>query len=461
MIHTLLLIFSLHVWALPLPQSVLSPSLLSPPQISPLWNETTWFYRSPSSAFPSGQLSRRELEKTQKKTDLDVAYKIRWGNKTYQAHSDQLLRELQTASLALTKSETELMDSPSDHAVRIATLKDKSQVTIIKSLNHWCLVSDSQKTGWIPTHHLKSIREDQGVFITLMDTYLRASPTQGSLILSMASKDSRWTAVKIHSDWLEVTWENQRAFLDLAHLGHRSDFAQWAYHKSRGWIAIGSRSGGVVYSKKNQPYQLKDFIAFETDSKKALIKDPIPNGPQLRSRVTIEDFSATKWTLSTVRGHGEVWWKKDILQDAVAAAEPSFTLQEMLKKDIHSLSLDEKNSSLGLISSHGVYRTINGKQWQKIKDFGDQDLPVCIHPEGIWFAGSFRSYDQGQSFEPFLKWDLITDLIQGDIKKPPLYLKLIKIAALKNSQLEITIDSGYKKVKLRGHVLGQFWTVVR
>lgn len=440
------------------------------------WNDAVFFYRTPSSTFPSGQASLRDLKRMERKSDLDFVYRVHWNNKAYLANASQILRDIQTSTWVRTKSTTALYESPQLDSNKLTILIPNTSLRVLNVMNHWAAVYDGHIVGWIPFHHTNTVREDPGLFVALIDTYIRSLPQQGAPILSTAAKGSRWIPQQIMEDWLEVQWEGQRAYLDLAHLAHRIDFSNWAYHRTQGWMRMGSRSAGIVTSDSQEKFWLKDFNAFETDPKKALMTDSLTDGPQLRSRVLLENISAVRWVMSYVEGHGDVWWKNEIFKDPVKNQNKNrMNFEDLLKKDLFSLSFVgskspklQKNSTVvpqgaspisGLASSHGVFKTNDGQYWERMSEFGEENLPVCIHPDGIWFVGSFRSFDQGQTFEPFLRWDLLAEIIQNELKRPALYLKLSRITALKGSQLEIVIETGYRPVHLRGHTLGQFWNI--
>lgn len=430
------------------------------------WNEAIFFYREPKSSFSSGQAPLRDLERSIRKSDLDFVFQVQWNNRSFRVNANQVLRDVQTSTWLRTKGSAIIYESPQLESLKILTLKANTSLRVLSVLNHWASVYDGQSVGWIPFHHTTTVREDPGAFVALIDTYIRTRPQQGAPIFSTAAKGSRWIPQQIMEDWLEIQWEGQHAYLDLAHLAHRVDFSNWAYHQSRGWIRVKERFGGVLTSTSNEKFPLKEFHAFETDPKKALITESISEGPQLRSRVLLENISASRWIMSYLDGHGEVWWKRELFKDPTRNQNKDFLdFEKIIKKDLFSLSFggggSQNHSVSGLASSHGVYRTHDGQSWEKLKEFGEENLPVCIHPDGIWFVGSSRSFDQGQSFEPFLRWDLVAEIIQSELRRPPLFLKLSRISALKGSQLEITIETGYRQIRLRGHTLGQFWNIVR
>lgn len=425
-----------------------------------IWNEATLFYRSPQSAFPSGQVSRKDLEKNLVRSDLEVSYNILWNQKKWKLNPDQILRDIQTSSWVRTKNPIFLFSAASDSSHRIKELREKTNLTVIKTLRHWAMVFDGDHVGWVPFHHLESVSEDFGIFVALTDTFIRPEPSARSGILTTAARGSRWKAVKIVGDWLEIHWDGHRGYLDLSHLGHRSDFATWAFDKT--WHPVLYRIGGqLVVGPNAEKVPLSDFKAFVTTPLRALMTETLHQGPVLRSRVQIESLSAIRWAQSFVEGHGSVWWKIEFNSSPAEMESHWVDLKDLLKNKIYSISMDGYESTQGLISSDGVYRSRPGQKWEKIEEFGNENLPVCVHPGGAWYVGSFRSFDNGENFEPYLRWDLITELMQSQLQRPPLFLKILKIEPKMKSFVQVTLDTGYKVLKIRGHIRGDSWQLVR
>lgn len=102
----------------------------------------------------------------------------------------------------------------------------------------------------------------------------------------------------------------------------------------------------------------------------------------------------------------------------------------------------------GLAASQGVFRTHNSEPGKKLR-IRMRIFPSAFIPKESGLSKA-RSFDQGMTFEPFLRWDLVAELVQSQLHRPPLYMQLTKIKALSSSQLELQIDTGFRKVHFAG-----------
>lgn len=169
-----------------------------------------FFYRSPQSISPQVEAPRRDFEVRKQKNNLEFSFGIRWNESSS--------GECKNKFCATCKLPPGVKPKPSDLTgkplARISNCKNpelsQTSLRVLNVLNHWASVYDGQHQGWIPLHHLTQVREDRGLFVALLDSYLRSVPQQGAPILSTARKGSRWLPVRILDEWLEVSWEGQK-----------------------------------------------------------------------------------------------------------------------------------------------------------------------------------------------------------------------------------------------------------
>ena len=296
-----------------------------------------------------------------------------------------------------------------------------------------------------------------------MDSFLRKKPDLQSGIITTIPRLRRIIPLNVEKGYLRVSYENQIGFVDINNFVSRADFANLAFAKNKGWLPISHRNGDKLVTKSGEEFHLNDILGYVTNSHRGVIVSANGNtGPQLRSRVEILNQQANIWGYSRVDGHGNVWWKKsDLLVEAEIKSPTTITTDELMKREIYSIAFENKNSVRGIVSSEGVYRTDDGLNWTLIPQFGKQNYPVNIHPNGTWFVGSYKSGNKGKSFDPFIRWDLITQAIETSYHMNPRSLRLTQIEAMPDSQVQIYVDTGISKIKLRGALHGATWNVVR
>ncbi|MFS4459785.1 hypothetical protein [Bdellovibrio sp. HCB2-146] len=423
------------------------------------------FYRSSLSLFPSGQVSRTSLESKTTRAELDLSFQTSWDHKTFQLQGDQILRDIQVTKNAETKSSVQILSMNRRDAMPVAMLAAKTQVEILDTDSYWARVQvkDKKEQGWMPLHHLQALHDDTGIFINVIDTFLRTEPRLPSVVITTIPRLRRIEPLSFEKGFLKVKYEDHIGYADINHFVGKADFANLAYHTKKGWLPILHRNNDFAVTPKGSLLPLSEIKGYVTNGTRGIVvRAEKAYGPQLRSRVEITKTDACIWGVSNLDGHGEVWWKmKDLLLPETSLGKSSLTTDELMKREIYSIAFESKNSVKGVVSAEGVYRTEDGLTWTEIPQFGKQNYPVSIHPSGVWYVGSFRSTNKGASFEPFIRWDQIAEAIESAFHRNPKILRLTQIDALPNAQVQIHVDTGIKQVKLRSSLAGGTWNVVR
>ncbi|WP_413613421.1 hypothetical protein [Bdellovibrio sp. HCB-110] len=424
------------------------------------------FYRNKNSLFPSGQVSRTNLENKLVRSETEVAYRSTWDKKEYVMQGDQILRDIQVARFAETKTATPLLSLNRSDASAVKNLPAKASLEILVVEDFWVRVKekDSKVEGWLPLQALQNRHDDLGIYTNIIDTYLRKDPNVASRALTTIPRLRRVIPLEITKSFLKLQYGNQIGYADITHFVSRADFASLAYHPKKSWMAVLYRNNDVIITQKGETVPLKEVLGFVTNSHRGIVIRPDSSyGPPLRARVEILKPEAHIWGISQIDGHGEVWWKKKnlLIEEIEAPSKSTVSTDSLMKREIYSIAFENKNSVRGLVSSEGVYRTEDGLTWTQISLFGKQNYPVSIHPNGTWFVGSYKSTNQGKSFEPFIRWDNIAQAIESAYHSNPKIMRLTQIEALPNSRILIHVDTGAKQVKLRSLIGDLHWDVIK
>lgn len=432
----------------------------------PTLPDATSFFRTPESQFKSGQTSRFRLELTQLRTDFRAFSIVEWNKKTYTLGPEDLLLDLHCQQRGQAKAALELLAEPKQDAPRRGRLEQGQEVDILQIRGHWVQVRSSQKKveGWVIGSQLHGINEDLGLFVPLIDTFLRDKPGHDGRVLTTIPRRQRLTYTRIFdSGWLEVSHRGRRGYVDLHHLTHRSDFADWAWIPGTGWVLVSHREGGHIKTRDGRSFALRLARGFTPHLGRGIVvQSESSNSPPLRARVDIRRQERVIWAASLLPGHGEVWWQKSSnVVEETPLSTAALSTEELLKRDVYSYALNGSKKPQGLVSAKGIWRTLDGLRWSKIDQFGDQDLPVALHSNGLWIVGAYQSTDQGLSFEPYIKWDDLTRSVEKELLRPPRYLKIQQVEALPSSKVQLLVDTGVRRLKLRGHLDGRSWSVAR
>lgn len=422
------------------------------------------FYKNQKSLFSSGQCSRADLEKTIIRSEMELSYQVTWDKRQFELKGKDLLREAQLLKSAQTAEALVLREQAQSNGRYLTSLKSKIPVEILATDDTWALIRHQNQEGWVPLLSLEATPEDQGAALTLIDTYLREKPEAGSRLVTTIPQGTRLQEFTIEKDWIHVRSQKYNGFVDLGHVYLRADFARWGHHKKLGWIQLQHRESFKLKTQDGLLFPLNEFNGFVSQPGRAFVLNSQIQGPQKRSRVEITKMLADRWAVSRLKEHGEVWWKRESLslasQDPSSANEKIKT-EALLKREIFSMAFTDSQKVQGIVSAKGIYRTEDGETWQRLESFGNNDYPVAVHKDGVWFVGSYRSMDYGKTFEPFIRWDKVADaLAQKNISVGSM-VKILKIESLKTPYIEILMDTGSHRVSLQTHILAQTWRMVK
>lgn len=429
------------------------------------------FYRNKNSMFASGQTSRDTLESQLLKIEEEAAYRVKWDQKTYTLRAENLIRDIEVALVVDLKNPQKLFTNPDAEKADGPLLSAHAQLTIHEVQDFWARVSlDGKKSlGWIALEQLKSRHNDKGVYVNFIETALREKPHSGSHRLALIESRKRFIPLGFEGSFIKLRYNNQIGYAEMSHFVSRADFATLAYHPKKNWVAVLHRNNNSIITQSGETLAVEDITGYVTSATKAVVASAdtsLNYSPPARAHVEIEEVRAFTWAQSRIKEHGDVWWKKSDLgevQRTIASKNDDvLTTEDLLKKEIFSIAFESKDSLRGLVSCEGIYRSEDGKTWKKIPQFGQQNYPVSIHPNGTWFVGSFKSADYGRTYSPFIRWDRIAKAIENSkVITHPRYLKLTEIKPMPHSRVQISIDTGVMKVHLESLIGDINWSVVR
>lgn len=276
-----------------------------------------YFYRSQSSSFPSGQSPFKELEKNLLRFEGSSQFMIQSQNKYLWVPFDTLLRSIQMSSRAHPRTEITLYSEPRQDSRPLRHLINKDLLNILALQQEWAYVQSNAETrGWVLLDQLKDDENDTGFVIPLIDTFLKKNPDALSEALIRIPPGSRLTPIKFDKEWVKVSHAGKIGYVDLGHCVLRHDFATEVWHNQQ-WIPVQYRQGDQMKTLSGQWIPLDQISRMKTQSNKGIIaKDHLKYNLYLRSQVQIHRQETKIWSMSFLKGHGEVWWprKTEILE---------------------------------------------------------------------------------------------------------------------------------------------------
>ncbi len=420
----------------------------------------TAFYKTPESLFVSGYASKNDLLAQTRQSYTEFNFEAAIGSKTLNVQNEQILREINVAWKVKIKKASPLYMAADLNSPQLLRLNENQLLEIQSLQGAFARVRHSAgKMGYVLTSSLDIVESDPGHWVNIAPLSLKSEPKANAKQLLLIPALSRFTLLKIQSGFGLIQAGSYQGYASMTELIGRVDFAEFGWDNSKKvWERIRYRDGLSVIVSADKRINLNHFRAFRGSKNRALISgehSALAKG----TRIDLVKPQAIRWTQSEVKGHGLIWWRRDLLSDTIGIE--TITTAELLKKKLSGISYDSKTKK-GLASAGGIYKTTDGKNWKRVRFFGNDDWPVCIHPAGVWFVGTFRSTDEGKTFEPSLKYTDLARLLQnsGNRNRAFIHLKVLDLEPLPKSHVMMKIDTGVIVAKLKSHVLSNQWILI-
>ncbi|MFN3696320.1 MAG: hypothetical protein ACK4VO_02670 [Pseudobdellovibrio sp.] len=266
----------------------------------------------------------------------------------------------------------------------------------------------------------------------------------------------------------KVFYQKKFGYIDINASLSKFDFARFAIDfnaKNNSWSQVLRRDFDQLITNKKIIHFAKTR-ALAVDEYKAIVLEDTQWVNIQQKKDTLKKYSnlqfrkikTESWALSELKGHGQIWWK---IPKFKAFDQKTLSINELIKKDIISVSFDPENPKKGILSSDGVYMTQDGENWREIPQFKGFSGPVYYVNDKIFFIGNFKTLDGGQTFENYIQVEKLSDVIQTYTGYSPKKMKITKIKIQKPMSVVVDINTGYTDVKLKSPLFIQDWKVVR
>lgn len=392
------------------------------------------FYKTKESKFPSGYTTFDNLKKKQVRRNLLPEKYYSWNQKLFPLMD---LNPIFPAHLA-----NNVID-PITHK-RLKVLN-----TNISTL----FATDPNKPGLqtkYPINEVNSDAYDSGLAMALKDLYLKKNSSAESPVITTIPQGERLIPLNYHNGYAEVRYKNYLGYVSLSEVITKYDFCTYAYFNNQ-WHPIKSRQYDYLIDNKKQKIHLSKITGLIVNDQLGIIGSNSQKIP-MWSQVNLINNQQKNWSESRLKDHGLVWWRPDS-----SSIETYYSIDDLLKKEIASVSYDPKNPLQGILSSHGVYITENGTQWKKIEKFNDYHGPVHYFSPALIFVGNYRSIDGGKTFDNYIQLDRLAHMIEDQYGFYPKKLQVKKIETFKPYRMKIELDTGNRQIKLESPLFAQDW----
>jgi len=382
--------------------SILTASAWAIVPIKDFTEPSIQFFRTPDSLFPSGVSDLSLLQETKNQSKTEIWYLIENEFKTKWIPSSSLYFISTKDFIALNRQQGIVTETT-------ATLR----------LKHGWRDGENIKAG---THVIiNSIRSDWSCGIDNENKPLCVASNKVILPIDTISRiktfSGKWYDVIKRNNNHFVT--NKKTFIPI------SKVAEWILDKNIGFL--------------NNPSTIPLLKIQKNNYIKVLIKEK-----ELR-----------KWNQSKIENHGNVWWQEPNFKKQ-SVAPIIITSNELQGREIYSKSTSKSKKPIFIASASGIFISKDNFSWKLLSQFGEDNYPVAIGPKNTLIVGDKISFDEGITFQNYLRWDQIALQTQNYLHHSPKFLKLYSINSINPNSIIVQIDTGYKILFFEFNLINNF-----
>lgn len=322
----------------------------------------------------------------------------------------------------------------------------------------WYFVESQFQTKWVPASDLVFI--DLNPITSVDNQFGFVKETTPTLRLNSGWRNgspipegTKVTITSIRSDWScgfdeakkPVCVSSNKVILPI-------DAALKIKTISGQWHDIKARKKHLFVTTKNTFIPISKVLEWKPDTHVAFLRSSLPensfnllkndfHSPYLK--VVIKEKEVRKWNQSLLENHGPIWWQEPNLKKA-NEAPIIITTEELQSRTIFSKATPTLSKNLSLVSANGIFISKDNSSWKHLSQFGEDNHPVAIGPKNTLIVGDQISFNEGKTFQNYLRWDQIALQAQTSLNHPPQHLKLHTINFVAPNSLEIQIETGYK-----------------
>jgi hypothetical protein len=391
-----------------------------------------YFYKSPNSLFPSGQTDIYTLENSLKKSETTQSIIV---------EKNGLKKNLPKSLFAVDLDTSEFVIKTNINK-KLQIIQPSDEGYLVRDINTGLTFHENKK-------NLVPDSQDPGRALAIKKLSLFSEPSWKSRVIGYIPEKSLVKVLDFTDHFFKVSIEEKNklsiGYVENAGLILKYDFASFALNEKNQWMPVEYRLGDSLILKSNQRMKIKNIKAFLTRADLAISIEERPTDQLLpRQRWKIVSDEKQTWYSSELKGHGLVFWKKPGLD----LPKKTIFIEEILKKEITSMSVDSKNPQRALISAGGIFYTEDGIIWSNLEPFGKKNYPVLIDNKSHLIVGDQRSTDNGKNFYPFINWQQVTKVAQEVIGVVPKHIVISNITQKNKNTIHLEIDTGGRIVKL-------------
>ena len=416
-------------------------------------------YLAPNNPAATGHFKHSELKKSAR---AYRQYEWLWvrdsfGHEGWVLKSSVMLPLDYSRRAILSKGEV-IFEKPRAAGLPIKRMQDNQIVGIIKRQGDWYKIvfvhNEKNAAGWVKAKHLQPYSKDPGLFYSMASTWLKQKPQIKTRRLVKVEPGIPLRPIKIKGNWTLVQLGKKKGWIELKHLKSRIDVAMKVRTKEGYYQPHPSLiKKSIVEIFSNPLWVGTGAYTVELKSKPDMGSNTVTTVKKWQS-LTLQGFSVKRWGKSYVRRWGELWWPDQTLESNIEIIEnfkPKTTL--LSRGEIYQVERSPSIDGLRFASTlRGVFRSFDGKNWHPLPAFKN-GYPIKISKNGIVFVGDKVSFDHGESFQEYIRWDKILTAIPIERRLGHAPIQILNVEPSRKNSKHVTLS-----VKLGNDRIVQVYT---
>lgn len=339
----------------------------------------------------------------------------------------------------------------------ISLLKEKKIQT---RQEPWYFVEGEKNKGWFPRENLYFFNETSNRYqsqlglLTKDVTVLRLS--QGWRPKGVLPEGTELSLTSIRSDWSCGVDSIGPVCVPTPNLILAIDMASKIKTKKGKWYQVKNRKLNLILTTDNKSIPISIIHEWKTQKQIAFIQKKSSANPSASNfiepffpyeKVVLIKKESRLWNQSILGDHGNVWWQEPIIKE-LDSNSSLLTKEELEIRPIFYSSLSPNLShypKFAIVSANGIFFTMDyGESWTHIKQFAESNHPVALGPRNALIVGDQISFNQGKTFQNYIRWDAIAHKSQQVFRQAPQHFLLHSIKSIGSSSILFTVDTGFK-----------------
>ncbi len=402
----------------------------------------------PSALVPRGDLLRSVLEIS----ETPLAQISGTGERIHWVRESELWSAVDLSSSVYLRPGAEIKKFSFVNSANVPVQNTGGAWNVLRRQDFWLQIKRGGEQYWVRNRHAQANPEAWDNALVFEATSLLLQPQQNANRICQVNAGTIVRLISFHGHYAKASACGGAGYMHLSKLLTKAHFAKKVRTRDKIWHAVSRVNTNEIISRDFRPIPFGEIMGFEIDPKLRFTKT--------LARVNVLQTRQERWARSEVKNLGFFWWNMNATEQPDASREKTrVKSHKMFSGKIFDAATSPINPLLKIISAQGIYLTRNGAQWEKVDDLGDENYPLFITRTGKIFVGPYISYDDGQTFKPYIRWERLFAALgaRGHFSLSKMRISDIQILDENGEKIKLVVYVGSRATSVFSTDMGRTW----